>query len=553
MKKLYIISSLALAGFMTSCYDLDTQPMRGTITEDQRDEIIELDESKISGLSDGIYKYYNEQEWFAGDFYDFGYSSIMLQLDSRTSDFISANANAYGWFAGCAEYTDNTANNGYNIVRWSLPYGIIFAANQLLGYVPEDKKDDNLYKYMMGQAYGNRAFAYWILAQLYQFNYAQKDKNGKSYSEYPCVPIITEKNYAEVQEKGAPRASVKAVYDQILGDLNTGIELMTGNPSAVRADKRYIDLYVLYALRARTYLCMQEYEKAAADAERVIESGRFTPLSAEDAIGPGFIDINASNWIWGIYQYQEDIMGLYTLAGMMGSYTYGYAMVGMWKCITDRLFNDISYNDPRKLWWIDPNTGQSNAQYFTDAVLNPEMDNMTPQQFLNAYYHTYATTKYAPYQNLVGQSTNICDIPLIRIEEMYLILAESLGKGAAGDAAGVTVLENFINDYRILNSRYPYSFATVQSNTGRDFLEEIFWQREVEFWGEGMTYYDILRLNLGVYRADTNWEDPAFDMDAYAFNIQPGDPILIMQIPTSELDNNPALSREDQNPGGSVN
>lgn len=542
MKKLYILSSLVLGVAFTSCYDLDTKPMSSTITSDQRDEYMEADESKILGLSDGIYKYYNENEWFAGDLYDFGYPSIMLQLDARTADYISANADDYGWFAGCAEYTDNTANNGYNIVRWSLPYGIIFAANQLIGFIPEDKKADDFYKSMLGQAYGNRAFAYWFLAQLFQWNYV-------GHEEDPCVPLITEKNYAEVQEKGAPRATVQEIYDQILTDLNNGIEMMTDNPSAIRTDKRYIDINVLYALRARTYLCMQEYEKAEADAQTVIDSGAFQPLSAEEAMLPGFSDINAKNWIWGIYYAQEDVMGLYTHAGMTGSYTYGYAYAGMWKCITDRLFEDISYNDPRKYWWIDPNTGQSNAQYYTNAVLNPNMDNMTPEEFLNTYFYYYAVTKFAPYQNLIGQSNNMSDVPLIRIEEMYYILAEAKAQGMKELDAGREELENFVNEYRVLNLRYPYSVAS----TGRTLMEEIFWQREVEFWGEGITYFDIMRLNLGVDRTNTSWDNPTYGMDAYAFNIRPGNPVLLMQIPTSELDNNPALSRNDQNPVGSAN
>lgn len=554
MKKLYILSSIALAAFMTSCYDLDTQPMSSSITEDQRDEIIELDEAKITGLSDGIYKYYNEFGWFGGDYYDFGYPAIMLQLDSRTADFISANADLYGWFSACAEYLDNTANNGYNAIRWGLPYGIIYAANQLIDYVSEDQKEDLFYQSMLGQAYGNRAFAYWFLAQLYQFNYAYTAPDGVPYKEKMCVPLITEKNMAKVAVDGAPRASVEEIYTQILDDLTTGIDLLEGNPYAVRADRRYIDADVLYALRARTYLCMQDYANAAADAQRVISSSNFHPLSAQEAIGPGFNSITSTNWVWGIYYYIEDTIGLYTLPGMMGSYTYGYAYAGMWKCITDRLYDEISSNDPRKLWWINPVSGVSNANYYTDAVLDTSVGASNAAEYLQACgFPGYAVTKFAPYQNQLGQSNNQSDIPLIRIEEMYLILAEALGEGEKANPEGISTLENFINDYRWLDSKNPYSFANVQSQTGRTFMEEIFLQREIELWGEGMTYFDILRLNLSVDRADTNWEDPTFDMDAYAYNIPAGSPVLIMQIPTSELDNNPALSAKDQNAPGSAN
>lgn len=534
MKKLYIISAVAVTGFMTSCYDLNTAPLSSSITEEQRAEIIEKDPDKIDAISSGIYANYNGWEVSVAEMYDFGYPSVMLQLDSRTADFLSANADDYGWFSGPAEYTDNTSTNGYNTVRWRLPYNTIYSSNQLLETI-DAETDDNMMKYYRGQAYGNRAFAYWVLAQLFQFNYV-------GHEDSMCVPIITEENQNEVAMNGAPRAAVKDVYAQILSDLNNGIELMTGNSAAVRSDKRYIDLNVLYGLRARVYLTMQDYANAAADAQKVINSGAFTPLSSTEAIGPGFIDLSSKNWIWGIYMSTEDVYGLYTLSGMMGSYTYGYAYAGMWKCVNSNLFAAISDNDPRKLWWISPN-GTSNAQYYTeadgDAVAYLEDNGFPP----------YAVTKFAPYQNVLGQSNNEADYPLMRIEEMYLILAEAQGMG--GDlAGGKATLENFVNSYRWLNKSTPYASS---STSAEDFLDEVWFQRRVELWGEGMGYFDIMRLNKPVDRTNSNWSVATYGMQPYAYLIEPGNPVLLMQIPQTEIDNNKQITDADQNPPGTAN
>ena len=518
---------------MTSCYDLDTQPMSNTITEEQREDIIKKDPEAISAISDGVYANYNGFEMCYGDLLDFGYPAIMLQLDSRTSDFLSANANLYGWFSECAEYLDNTAAGVYSLIRWRLPYNIIYTANQVLGSVEEDT-EDNLLKYYRGQAYGNRAFAYWFLAQLFQFNYV-------GHQNDMCVPIITEKNMEEVANDGAPRASVQDVYDLILSDLNEGIELMTGNPAAVRSDKRYIDLNVLYGLRARTYLCMQDYTHAAEDALKVINSGAFTPLSSSAAIGPGFIDLNSANWIWGIYMAEEDVHGLYTLAGMMGSFTYGYAYVGMWKCITDTLFNKIDNSDPRKLWWISP-SGNSNAQYYTSADTN------AVAYLEESGFPAYAVTKFAAYNNVMGQSMNQAEYPLMRIEEMYYILAEAQAMG--GDiATGKETLEKFVNGYRWLDKSNAY---VCNATSPSEFIDEIFFQREVEFWGEGLTYFDIMRLNKDVNRRGTNWTDPTYGMTNYAYYIPAGSDVLLTQIPQSEIDNNKQLTDADQNNPGTA-
>lgn len=531
MKKIYILASLALSVGLTSCYDLSTSPMGGVLTEDQREEIFESDPAKLDALANGIYKNYNGFELCYGDNLDFGYPGIMLQLDLRTAVMVGTNPDLYGWFSGPVEYLDNTANSPYGTIRWRFPYNTIYTANQALSIISADTEDD-LMKYYRGQAYGNRAFAYWVLAQLFQFNYV-------GHEEDMCVPIITEENQDQVVQDGAPRATVQAVYDQILSDLEKGIALMEGNSSAVRADKRYMDINVLYGLRARAYLCMQEYDKAAQDAKTVIDSGLFTPLSSNEAIGPGFIDLNSHNWIWGIYYAVEDVMGLYTLPGFLGSYTYGYATAGEYKLINNNTWSRISLNDPRKLWWISP-SGDSNAQYYTSADGNAVdyLSNTPP----------YAVVKFAPYGNVLGQSVNESDIPLMRIEEMYYILAEAQGLG--GDLTqGKQTLENFVNSYRWLNRNNPYSCSAT---TEEAFIDEIFFQRSVEFWGEGLTYFDIMRFGLPVDRTNSNWSDAANAVSSFAYYIEPTNPVLLTQIPQSEIDNNKQISDADQNPTGTA-
>lgn len=532
MKKLkYILGSVALAGTFAACNDLNTQPLGGIVTEEQRSEIINSNPDAIDALASGIYGNYNGWELTYAGQQDFGYPAIMVQLDCRTADYFSINVNLYGWFSAPAEYLDNTATSSYNISRWRLPYNTIYSSNAVLGAIEADTEDNTLL-YYRAQAYANRAFAYWNLAQLYQFNYVNHQND-------PCVPLITEENAEEVSLNGAPRASVKEIYEQIISDLDTSIELMDGNPAAVRADKRYIDINVAYGLRARAYLCMQEYDKAAEDAYAVISSGRFAPLSAQQALLPGYNDFTAQNWVWGIYESTETTNGLYTLAGFVGSYTYGYAYVGMWKAINSNLWKRIPDSDCRKLWWINPDTRGSNAQYYTAA----DGDAVAYLEEVEA--PDYGVVKFAPYQNVLGQSQNESDVPLMRIEEMYLVLAEAQGMGG-NLAEGIQTLNSFVNNYRWLGST-PYS---CNATNAEEFLDEIWFQRRVELWGEGMAYFDIMRLNKPVDRKNSNWEEDQYLMKNYAYYIPAGADVLRMPIPQTEIDNNPMLTEADQNPLG---
>lgn len=70
------------------------------------------------------------------------------------------------------------------------------------------------------------------------------------------------------------------MYTQIESDLNNAINLLTSaeKGKVKRADKRYISLSVAYGLRARMYLSMHEYAKAADDAANAIKAARVKVL-----------------------------------------------------------------------------------------------------------------------------------------------------------------------------------------------------------------------------------------------------------------------------------
>jgi hypothetical protein len=86
---------------------------------------------------------------------------------------------------------------------------------------------------------------------------------------------------------------------------------------------------------------------------------------------------------------------------------------------------------------------------------------------------------------------------MMRVEEMYFIEAEAAEHLSAG--SGITLLSNFMKSYR--DAKYEYK--------GSDAIDEIVFQKRVELWGEGHTFFDIKRLNMSVTRGyqGTNWQD----------------------------------------------
>lgn len=518
---------LLCAIVLVSCNDLDTEPLGPTLTGDQREDVIKDQAKKLEATVSGVYGNFYAYRNVYDDYFDFGLPSIILMLNQRSEGVVSASYD-YGWYANCGQFADNTPTSPYVRIIWGTFYNTIYSANQVMEIVDKQTQDPTL-KYYMAQALGARAYSYWMLAQLWQFNYADDP-------DAPCVPIITEDNSQDAAINGVGRASVKDVYSRILADLNTAISCLDGN-IIKRSDKRYVDIAVLYGLRARAYLCMQRYEEAYNDAQNAIKLTSAQPLSAQDASVPGFNDINDKNWMWGIVIEEPDAHGLYTFSGFMGSFTYGYAFAGQWQMINSRLYGHIAENDVRKGWWINPQTGSSIADNY-GATIN----GLTASQYLAAVKAPkYSVVKYAPYNNVLQQTLNAADVPLMRIEEMFLISVEALAMN--NPQQGKAELENFVNRYRWTEANTPYSCNATSSEGIRD---EVFFQRQIELWGEGFEYIDRLRLNKGIDRKDAN-----FNPD-WAFNIPAKSAVLLYQIPQAEIEGNPRITPSDQNPSGAA-
>ena len=93
---------------------------------------------------------------------------------------------------------------------------------------------------------------------------------------------------------------------------------------------------------------------------------------------------------------------------------------------------------------------------------------------------------------------------------MYLIEAEATGM-SQGLAAGISKLEDFVNTYRYEVSLGRYS---CEADNLKDFQKEVIRQKRIEFWGEGVVFWDYKRLELQVVRGYPGTNAPV----GYRFN-----------------------------------
>lgn len=148
---------------------------------------------------------------------DFGYPSVMLFTDVNGNDVVSDD-NGYNWMTGELDYTDRSQTSLECQIVWNDMYAIIYAANNVAKEI-DAATSDATEQYFLSQGLGARAFSYWVLAQLFQFNY-------KGNESKPCVPLITDKNMEAAADNGCPRSTVQDVYTQITTDLTTAVDLL---------------------------------------------------------------------------------------------------------------------------------------------------------------------------------------------------------------------------------------------------------------------------------------------------------------------------------------
>lgn len=527
MKNTKIFLAAACSGLLfAACADLDQEPMSNVVTQAQKAQVVaddpEMVSASVNAVPDMVKAYMNT----FGTHQDYGWPSMMLMLDSRAQDMPSA-LGGYQWYTAALEYSDFGGRYYDNLYYWYTNYNLIRSANAAAGVI-DPATEDNESQYFRAQALAYRAWAYFNLTQMYAWTYA---KNPNDLS----VPLVLDTNMDETASNGCPRATVAEVYDQVFADLDEAIALLEkANAAGVNRksmaasanlEKTYFNLTAAYAMRARAHLFRAtdaDYTACVSDCNKAIELATaegLRPYSINELAAPRFNDITDPSYILGIYYDPSSsaARSIASFASFMSAWISGYAEKGFFRCISKTLYNEIADSDVRKGWWLN---SEGAAPATLPAVYADKISGA------NIEWVPYAQVKFGAYENDPTISSYACDLPLIRVEEVYLMLAEAQGK--ANPSQGATTLTNFLKEFR--NPSFSY-----RADSFEQLRDEIWIQRRIELWGEGFAMWDILRLQKPVNRVGAGYES------TLVFNIDPNNTVLLFDIPQSEAQRNPQI------------
>lgn len=533
MKKiLLLLLSAPLALSLNSC--IEDADVTGYMTEDKKGEISASDPDKVfTAAIDGMYgdmqSYYHTN---VSHNY-FGQKSFDYLTSLMGNDMVMPDRFAMSYYHYILDYWAENYTPTSN--RWREYYRVIDNANQILKQIDPEEDDPGVLKYK-AIALGFRGYAYLQLTYLYQYSYyvgADGTKWGKGekydHSNDLCVPIITEENMGEQM----PRATVKEVYARIMEDLGTAYDIFDAIGMIKTASPTDIDGCVVAMHLARANMVLHQWDEAIKYAQVVIDN--FPVLQGEDQILQGFSSISLPDAVFACDVTTDNTSVYASFFSQMDVYGDGYAGIGVWRAAFKPLVDRIADDDIRLNWFCcDRSTG---IDYQGGRVtLVPYINVITPIEYLSVKF--IGAGRDAVMETGSGEGWELGDYIYLRSEEAYLMKIEALAH--KGSPLAVTELNAF------MQTRQPSYDCTLSDKA--DLLEEINYQKRVEFWGEGIEYLDNRRLNIPVDRTDATWgaaNNNHFSGAKLFLNQEARE--MRYQLPLAEIENNKMIPASDQN------
>ncbi|MEG2341223.1 MAG: RagB/SusD family nutrient uptake outer membrane protein [Odoribacter sp.] len=423
------------------------------------------------------------------------YSAVLLkefagqQAYFGGSDFMSDNVGEYAYMSEESRknwkpiYTwqleielDENGERVNNNTVWQGMYEDVAVANYVLELIDEAAGSQEERDFIKGEAYFVRGWSYLMLANLYGAPYrpvtAQTDLG---------VILRTDNEIEQTYQ----RASLAETYRQITGDLLEAKRLIAA--SGVVKSKLHPSVSACDLLLSRTYLYMQDWEKAEASASEVIKTGSLSRMTSGTP-------------------YATEARGdvLYSCLVQMGASESSLYEKG-WR-VNNELIDLYAAGDLR-------------VEAFFEKI---------PGKMGRVYYPRKRTKAFSE----LGYD-------FLRVSEAYLNRAEARYHNG-GDAGG---------DLRaLLETRYSDK-ASVTIAAGDALLEQILTERRKELCFEGHhRWFDLRRISD---RPTVTHDFTLTDADGNTLGTQrytlfPDDLNYTLPIPLKERDNNPLIRNNER-------
>lgn len=324
-------------------------------------------------------------------------------------------------------YNLNPLSSGI-IALWQYPYQAVYRVNDVLdGITSNSKLSDSFVKQITGEMKVVRALYYFNMVNI-----------------FGGVPLVTSTEYNTTAN--FPRASVGAVYEQILADLTDAVEKLP--PSYPSAGRVRPNVYTAKALLAKVHLYRGEWQDAYNEADDIIKSNVY---NVKDVPLNGVFLDGSNEAIWQLpaksaYQQTADAQNFVPSSGSTPRYL-----------VTSFLLDQFETGDQRLQNWIG-----------TSVVNNQN------------FYYPFK------YKNKQAANVPLEDYMVFRLGEVVLIRAEA--------AAHLNNLNQALTDVNTIRTRAGLSGSTADATSQDAVLNAVMQERQIELCFEwGNRWFDLKR------------------------------------------------------------
>jgi hypothetical protein len=439
----------------------------------------------LNGIHRSMYLRYENQG-------ETGVGGIMQQMDIAGDDLVYTASN--GWYQTVYNWTAASNDNSQEIkFPYRTFYRIIRNSNAIINNAdaatgPQEGK--NITK---GQALLYRAYSHFQLVQIYAKRYVNGAVNSQD-----GVPLVL--NTVDI----VGRASVEDVYTQVNKDIDMAISLLSGYN---KPNNSHLDLPVAYGLKARVNLTQGNWQIAADNAAKARAGKSLMSIAQYTA---GFNDFTNPEWMWGSDIVEVQTAYFANFGAYMSRNFNSTVIRGCPKAINSKLYDLIPTTDVRSK--IFDKTGKHTSLALPSNFFKPAY---TSQKFLS-----------------ISSADSRCDVPYMRVAEMYLIEAEAKAKLGSADAA--KILFDFV-----VKRDPSYVLST---KTGQALVDEVIFQRRIELWGEGFRFLDLKRTNASLDRTGANHNST---FTGGILSVPSTDKRWQWLIPRAEINANPLIKQNE--------
>jgi len=443
------------------------------------------------------------------------------------------------------------------------------------------EKEVNEYE---GQGLYLRAWYYFNLISIWGEKFMGESGGGLAKG----VPILKS---VPVSITGAqvPRATVKEVWDFIIDDLKKA-ETLLANATWTGKDRYKATVWGVRGLLGKTYVFTEDWTNAKAYLKNVIDnSGKtlvpfnvyqnmFNGLDANEFNAESLLELPLTAEPIGTNGQITAELSAGTWHGMIQAPSLvnasGAPAAGGWSNVFPHQKNlaRFGYTEPHYFGpnVTTPNIANVRAGYVEESLniranklvdprlwvnmLQPYVDKLGTQfvsHFADGVQAQIPGWSFKKFSNLNGPQTAVrvfgANFYLLRMADVYLLYAEACTK--TGENA---IALEYINKVKRRAYEYPidspspvdYTSLTASTLASDPVLANnpLRYERYVELFNEGHHWFDVRRWKIGAQEA------------SYYVNVRGGtinwsDTDYAQPIPTLEIENNPAITDNDQNAG----